>query len=134
MTRKAEATARRPGTRIAPITSTSTYSQVGAVKASRNGCIKAVRPVGTVCSVASAIHSLPNRWLGRLAECEPRQASRSIQITRDSIALNSAASLLRLRSQQLSQLKNGQTQAEDRCFRAALAHISHKSQVHRGSE
>ena len=41
MTRNAEASVRRPGTRIDPVTSTSTCCQVGAVKVSPNGCIHA---------------------------------------------------------------------------------------------
>src|SRR4051794_25201342 len=67
MTRSAEATVRRPGTRIAPITSTSTCSQVGAVNASRKGSRKVTRLFGTRCPVAPAMHPSPNRWLGRLA-------------------------------------------------------------------
>src|SRR5512132_577027 len=40
MTRKAAATVRRPGVRMAPAISTSTCGHVGAVKPAMNGCIQ----------------------------------------------------------------------------------------------
>src|SRR4051794_19882577 len=95
MTRSAEATVRRPGTRIAPITSTSTCSQVGAVKASRKGCRKVTKLFGTRCPVAPAMHPSPNRWLGETRQAqvrhETRRLSRRIQVTHDSTGLDVAS-------------------------------------------
>src|SRR3954451_5177477 len=95
MTRSAEATVRRPGTRIAPITSTSTCSQVGAVKPSRKGCRKLTRLFGTRCPVAPAMHPSPNRWLGETRQaqvrCESRRLSRRIQVTHDSTGLDAVS-------------------------------------------
>src|SRR5215218_7106497 len=94
MTRSAEATVRRPGTRIAPITSTSTCSQVGAVKASRKGCRTLTRLFGTPCPVAPAMHPSPNQWLGETRQvrvrCEHRRLSRRTQVTHDSSGLDTA--------------------------------------------
>src|ERR1700733_4960406 len=53
MTRRADATVRRPGTRIAPIIRTSTCRQVGAVNAPRKGCIQAASAFGTSRPTAS---------------------------------------------------------------------------------
>src|SRR3954462_10554271 len=95
MTRSAEATVRRPGTRIAPITSTSTCSQVGAVKASRKGRRNITRLCGTLCPAASAIHLSPNRWLGETRRVqvgrECRRLSRPLQVTQDSTRRNATS-------------------------------------------
>src|SRR5215211_4664540 len=94
MTRSAEATVRRPGTRIAPMTSTSTCSQVGAVKASRKGCRTLTRLFGTPCPVAPAMHPSPNQWLGETRQvqvrCEHRRLSPRTQVTHDSSGLDTA--------------------------------------------
>src|SRR3954462_14048627 len=95
MTRNAEATVRRPGTRIAPITSTSTCSQVGAVKASRKGCRNVTKLFGTPCPVAIAIHPSPDQWRGETSRPhvrgEARRLSRPIQVTNDSIRRDAAS-------------------------------------------
>src|SRR3954470_21375626 len=95
MIRSAEATVRRPGTRLAPITSTSTCSQVGAVKASRKGRRNITRLCGTLCPAASAIHLSPNRWLGETrraqARGESRGLSRPLQVTQDSTRRNATS-------------------------------------------
>ena len=77
------------------MTSTSTCSQVGAVKASRKGCRKLTRLFGTPCPVAPAMHPSPNRWLGETHQaqvrCEHRRLSRRIQVTHDSTGLDVAS-------------------------------------------
>src|SRR3954469_9906528 len=95
MIHSAEATVRRPGTRIAPITSTSTCSQVGAVKASRKGRRTITRLCGTLCPAVSAIHLSPNRWLGETRRAqvrgESRGLSRPLQVTQDSTRRNATS-------------------------------------------
>jgi hypothetical protein len=55
MTRRTEATVRRPGTRIAPVISTSTCRQVGALNPVLKGSIHATSALGTSCSPASGM-------------------------------------------------------------------------------
>src|SRR6478609_2128292 len=64
MTRRAEVTVRRPGTRIAPVISTRTCRHVGAVKPARKGSIHAASTPGRSRPVVSGIHSSPNRCFG----------------------------------------------------------------------
>src|SRR5215213_6416513 len=75
-----------------PMTSTSTCSQLGAVKASRKGCRTLTRLFGTPCPVAPAMHPSPNQWLGETRQvrvrCEHRRLSRWIQVTPDSSGLD----------------------------------------------
>src|SRR4051812_17561690 len=72
MTRKAAATVRRPGLRIAPAINTSTCCQVGLVKAWLNGSIQAaklrrptparIRPPNPIGERLDRIESAANPW------------------------------------------------------------------------
>lgn len=52
LTRSAAVTVRRPGTRSAPATSTSTWRQTAAVKQDANGRIHAASTSGTLAGMA----------------------------------------------------------------------------------